>query len=78
MPALPTLASEPLAPLSPACPSCSDEDAAAAAAAGGGLGRGISFRGDSLWAGLAKGTGQDVLAGMTQSRHLYVAEFAAG
>ena len=43
----------------------------------GGLGRGVSLRGDSRWLGLAKAAGQDVLAGLTQSRQLYVAEFAA-
>ena len=50
---------------------------AAAAAGGGGegLGRGVSFRGDSRWMGLAKAAGQDVVAGMTQSCQLYVAEF---
>ncbi|EFN57285.1 hypothetical protein CHLNCDRAFT_143873 [Chlorella variabilis] len=48
------------------------------AAAAGGLGRGVSFRGDSRWVGLGKAAGQDVLAGMTQSCQLYVAEFAAG
>lgn len=42
---------------------------------GGGIGRGISFRGDSRWVGLAKAAGQDVLAGVTQSCQLYVAEF---
>ncbi|PSC73203.1 hypothetical protein C2E20_3792 [Micractinium conductrix] len=47
------------------------------AAAEGGLGRGVSFRGDSRWMGLAKAAGQDVLAGLTQSRQLYVAEFDA-
>lgn len=42
---------------------------------GGGIGRGVSFRGDSRWMGLAKVAGQDVLAGVTQSCQLYVAEF---
>ena len=55
-----------------AAPACREE----AAAPAGGLGRGVSFRGDSRWVGLAKAAGQDVLAGMTQSRQLYVAEFA--
>lgn len=36
--------------------------------------RAVSFRGDSRWAGLAKACGQDVLAGVTQSCQLYVAE----
>ena len=54
-----------------AASACREEAAPAS-----GLGRGVSFRGDSRWVGLAKAAGQDVLAGMTQSRQLYVAEFA--
>lgn len=53
------------------CLRCRDD----AAGEGGGMGRGISFRGDSRWLGLAKAAGQDVLAGVTQSCQLYVAEF---
>ena len=41
-------------------------------------GRGITFRGDSRWMGLAKASGQDVLAGMTQACQLYFAELAVG
>lgn len=50
-------------------------ESSAAAAGGGPLGRGVSFRGDSRWVGLAKAAGQDIVAGMTQSCQLYVAEF---
>lgn len=50
-------------------------ESGAAAAGGGPLGRGVSFRGDSRWVGLAKAAGQDIVAGMTQSCQLYVAEF---
>jgi hypothetical protein len=49
---------------------CRDEDG------GCGLGRGVSFRGDSRWLGLAKAAGQDMLAGLTQSGQMYVAEFS--
>ena len=38
-------------------------------------GRGVSFRGDARWLGLAKATGQDVVAAMTASSNLYIAEF---
>lgn len=36
-----------------------------------------SFRGDSRWLGLAKAQGQDVVAGLTASAQLYVAELGA-
>ena len=38
--------------------------------------RGITFRGDAHWLGLAKVAGQDVFAGLTSSGQLYIAEFA--
>eukprot|EP00887_Chlorella_sp_A99_P003556 scaffold7.g3556.t1 len=47
-------------------------------AEGGGCGRGLSFRGDARWLGLAKAQGQDVLAGLTNSGQLYMAELAIG
>jgi WD40 repeat protein len=37
----------------------------------------ISFRGDSRWMGLAKAHGKDIVAGMTESKQLYVAELTA-
>ena len=43
---------------------------------GGEAGRGVSFRGDARWLGLAKAAGQDVVAAMTASSNLYVAEFS--
>ena len=52
--------------------SCREE------AAPGGLGRGVSFRGDSRWVGIAKAAGQDALVGLTKTCQLYVAELAAG
>ncbi len=35
----------------------------------------ISFRGDSRWMGIAKAHGRDIVAGLTESKQLYVAEF---
>ncbi|PRW57554.1 hypothetical protein C2E21_3392 [Chlorella sorokiniana] len=52
-----------------------DGSSSGAAAGGSTLGRGVSFRGDSRWMGLAKAAGQDIVAGMTQSCQMYVAEF---
>jgi hypothetical protein len=48
---------------------CRGEDGAAA-----GGGRGVSFRGDSKWMGLAKAWRQDLVAGVTATSHLYIAE----
>ncbi|GAB4818180.1 hypothetical protein N2152v2_005226 [Parachlorella kessleri] len=36
--------------------------------------RGLSFRGDSKWMGLAKAARQDLLAGITATSHLYITE----
>jgi hypothetical protein len=41
---------------------------------GGGGGGHLSFRGDSRWLGMGRAQGQDVLAGLTSSAQLYVAE----
>ena len=38
----------------------------------------LSFRGDSRWMGLAKAHGKDVLAGLTASKQLYIAELGVG
>ncbi|KAG7674469.1 hypothetical protein Ndes2437B_g00735 [Nannochloris sp. 'desiccata'] len=37
----------------------------------------ISFRGDSRWMGLAKAHGRDIVAGLTESKQLYLAELTA-
>jgi len=37
----------------------------------------ISFRGDSRWMGFAKAHGRDIVAGLTESKQLYIAEFTA-
>ena len=65
----------PCLPLILPCRDGSSGSGAAAPAGGSTLGRGISFRGDSRWMGLAKAGGQDIVAGMTQSCQMYVAEF---
>ena len=38
--------------------------------------RGVAFRGDSRWTGLAKAQGQNLLAGLSHSLQLYIAEYA--
>ena len=35
----------------------------------------VSFRGDTRWMGVVKASGRDVVAGLTASKHLYIAEF---
>jgi WD40 repeat protein len=37
----------------------------------------ISFRGDSRWMGLSKAHGSDIVAGLTESKQLYIAELTA-
>ena len=37
----------------------------------------VSFRGDSRWMGLAKAHGKDIVAGLTESKNIYIAEFGA-
>ena len=50
------------------------EEGGAGGGGDSGGGRGVSFRGDAKWMGLAKAWRQDLLAGVTATGHLYVAE----